>query len=517
MTDNSIDERPLSERVDSWLHGIAGDDEVFRLLRLCFGRVILKRKIEDFTNLVSDVTACSRWLRRSIKMNIDWLGKVDDLGRPKKLMKFSDIEGIVREVRKAYRMEAQFFAQAAASWDDEEWFADLDGGFHLIRLRTPEALLREGGVLQNCLGDGGYDQSLADGEHQYVVLRDDRNRSHAIAQIRTKDNLVCDFLGKQNAVPKHKYLMPFVRFITERQWPVINQWNRGVVIDDCGQVHRTQPVPEKLCLRGDLWIAGCKDVVLPLALTVSGHLKIYNANIARPSETMNVWALHVENSSGTCLADHIVAFEWLELKPDAEFPSIATTLVVGGTMAIQNNPHVEEMPYYLRVSDNLQAWNTRFPKFGDDTQIKGLINVNRNPELKPFLLDADRNVVVPGDIVEITGVLNGVNQRYHPTLKGQIGVVTACTGEDGGVIMYDAESRPRDLHLLGSKLRKLPQTPNIPWRSGTVISEADTIYFDPFTERPVPVEDDFFRNGGTERGILDLQPLPEFMIEPRGR
>ncbi|MBY3151388.1 hypothetical protein HFO56_03170 [Rhizobium laguerreae] len=516
MTDHPIDDRPLHERVDSWLRGIACDDDVFQLLQLCFGRVILNRKIDDFTKLSAEVSSGCRWLRRSIEMKSGWLDRVDDLGRPKKLMKFSDIDGIMKEIRKSYGKEAQFFAQTVASNDDEEWFADLEDGFHLVRLKTRDAMLREGGVLQNCVGDGAYDQSLADGEYQYVVLRDVRNRSHAIAEIRTKDNLVYQFLGKQNAIPKDKYLLPFVKFMTDREWPIVNRWNNGLVIDDCGHVHRTHAAPENLCLRGDLWLSGCIDVVLPKALTVSGHLKISKSSISHPSDTMNVWALHVEDSSGPYLSDHLVVFEWLELKQDAVFPSIATTLVVGGSIIMSQNHHVQQMPYYLRVSDFLQAWETSFQEFGEDTQIKGLLDVHQNHRLRPFILDAERNVLYPGDVVEITSDLTGVNRRYHPGLEGQFGVVKSCFGSDGGYIMYAANSGLAEVKLIGRNLRKVAQTRNMPWRSGTVISEADTVYFDPFAKNPIPMEDDFFRNGGPVRGILDLQPLPEFMIEPVG-
>jgi hypothetical protein len=515
MTDNPIDERPLNERVDSWLHGIAGDDEVFRLLRLCFGRVILNRKIEDFTKLIRDVNAGFRWLNRSIEMKSDWLDRVDDLGRPKKLMKFSDVDGIMKEIQKSYSKEAQFFAQTVASCDDEEWYADLDDGYHLVKLRTREALLREGGVLQNCIGDGGYDKSIATGEYQYLVLRDDRCRSHAIAQIGD-GNLVCEFLGKQNVVPKDKYLHPFVKFLTEREWPVVNRWHRGFVIDDCGHIHLTRSAPEKLCLRGNLWFHSCKDVILPNSLTVSGHLDIRGTTIAILGDTINARSFAVEESSGPALSNHIVVHQELELTPDAIFPSISDTLVVGGTFSMEGNHHVKTMPDYMRVSDNLQAKDTRFPEFGRDTQIKGVVAIFSD-SVNEFFIDTDRNLVFPGDIVEIVGDLAGSNRRLFRGLTSRFGVVKSCVGIDGGWVIYPEDSGVSEVLMVGRNLRKVTHTPNKPWRSGTVISDGDTIYFDPFTENLIPVEDDFFKNGGPERGILDLQPLPDFMIEPVGR
>ncbi|MBY3433582.1 hypothetical protein HFN89_05415 [Rhizobium laguerreae] len=511
MTDHPIDDRPLHERVDSWLRGIAGDDDVFQLLRLCFGRVILNRNIDDFTKLSAEVSSGCRWLRRSIEMKSGWLHRVDHLGRPKKLMKFSDLDGIMKEIRKSYGKEAQFFAQTSAAEDDEEWFADLDDRFHLVKLKSRQALLREGGVLQNCLGDGGYDKSLALGEYQYLVLRDDRRRSHAIAQIGD-GNLVYEFLGKQNAVPKDKYLLPFVKFVTEREWPIVNRWHRGFVIDDCGYIHLTRSVPESLCLRGHLWFHECKDVDLPNGLTVSGHVDIRGTSIASSGDTLNARSLAVEDSSGPALAFHIVVHQRLELTQDAVFPSICDTLVVGGSFIMAGNHHVKTMPDYMRVSDNLQAKGTGFTQFGGDTQIKGVVSISPDC-VNEFLIDTDRNLVFPGDIVEIIGDLSGSNRRHYRDLTGRFGVVKSCPGIDGGWVLYPSDSEILEVLLIGRNLRKVPHSPNKPWRNRTVISEDEAIYFDPFTERPVPEEDDFFRNGGPQRGILQLQPLADVMIE----
>jgi hypothetical protein len=228
---------------------------------------------------------------------------------------------------------------------------------------------------------------------------------------------------------------------------------------------------------------------------------------------MNAKSLAVEESSGPALSNHIVVHQRLELWPDAIFPSISDTLVVGGTFLMAGNHHVKTMPDYLRVSDNLQAKDTRFTQFGGDTQIKGAVSISPDC-VNEFFIDTDRNLVFPGDIVEIVGDLAGSNRRLYRDLTGRFGVVKSCPVIDGGWVIYPGDSEVSEVLLIGRNLRKVMQTPNLPWRNRTVISEDDTIYFDPFTERPIAEEDDFFRNGGPERGILQLQPLADFMIEP---
>lgn len=119
MTVSLTPERPLHERVDEWLRAISDDDEIFRLLELSFGRVILNRKIEDFEKFKREVDIGRRWFKRAIELKSEWLNRLDDLGRPKKLMKFSDIAGIGKEIQKANVKEAQHFAQIVVTESDE--------------------------------------------------------------------------------------------------------------------------------------------------------------------------------------------------------------------------------------------------------------------------------------------------------------------------------------------------------------------------------------------------------------
>ncbi len=457
MTDPFISERPLPDRVNDWLRGIANDDQIFNLLKLSFGRVVVNRKIEDFIKLDQEVEAGRRWLARAIEMDSDWLRRTDDLGRPKKLMKFSDIPGIVKEIRKSHVKEAQYFAKITVSENDEEWFADLEGGFHLVKLKSKQALLREGGVLQNCLGDGHYDKYLATDDFIYLVLRDEQSRSHAVAEIRTADNLVWDIRGKQNVTPKLKYLAPIAKFITEREWPIVNRWNSGMVIDDLGRIHFVGDNPERLSLRGRLNIFGCVDVVLPKELSVTEFITILKSSVSEPSNRIEAGDITLEDSSGPFLAQHVVVRNVLELKPDAAFPRISETLIVDGPLQMRNNEFVRRMPSYLRVANWLQANDTRFERLGDDTQILGLVDVNGASSYGTFAIDADRNTVQAGDIVEIIGGLEGSNGRMHGDLLGKFGTLTLPVNMDGGLVEYPCDTETKSVALVGSAFRKVPQ------------------------------------------------------------
>ncbi len=453
MTDPFTPVLPLQDRVDEFLRALAKDDEIFRLLKLSFGRVILNRKIDDFTKLAGDVDLGRRWLQRAIRLDSEWLRRTDNLGRPKKLMKFSDIPGILREIRKCHTKEAQSLAQIVVAEGDEEWFADLDGGFHLVKLKSRQALIREGGALQNCLGDGYYDDWLAKDEFMYLVLRDERSRSHAIAEIASDDNRVLEVRGKQNKTPVMKYLAPLARFFTEREWPIRNHWRRGFVIDDVGVVHDT--IPDRLSLRGDLIIEDCEDVVLPRELAVTETIHVNRCTISKPAEHMTAAYLLVEGGSGEFLAWGVSVRNMIEYKPDAAFISIGQTVSVDGPLQMDDNQHIKCMPVELRVSDWFGGRSTRFERFGDDTQILGVLGMAGASAFGRFCLDADRNVVQVGDMVEIVENVKGVNHRRNGDLRGTFGSLVEPMGHDGGLLEYPGEDEVRALAMVSASFRRV--------------------------------------------------------------
>jgi hypothetical protein len=453
MTDPITQDLPLLNRVDDWLRAVANDDEMFRLLKLCFGRVILNQKMDDFAELKFEVGHCRRWLQRAIRLDSDWLRRTDNLGRPKKLMKFSDIPGIMREIQKCDAKVEQSLAQTAVAEGDEEWFADLDGGFHLVKLKSRQALTREGGALQNCLGDGGYDDRLAKAEFTYLVLRDRRSRSHVIVEVSSDDNRVIELRGKQNATPLMKYLAPLAKFFAEREWPIRNHWRRDFLIDDVGVVH--EAVPDRLCLRGDLFMEDCKDVVFPRELAVSESIYVNRCTISKPAEHLTTGYLLVEGGSGDLLAWDISVRNMIEYTPDAAFLSIGKNVSVDGPLQMEGNQHIEFMPVSLRVSDWFGGNSTRFLRFGEDTRILGVIGLVGATASGSFCLDADRNVIHAGDMVEIVGNVKGVNRGRHGDLRGTFGSLVEPLAHDGGLIEYPGEGEVRTLGMISTSFRRV--------------------------------------------------------------
>lgn len=68
----------------------------------------------------------------------------------------------------------------------------------------------EGRLMQNCLKDGNYDESILEGRTEIYSLRDSKNEPHASMEVTDDQMIQC--LGKQNKSPDpkyNKYLTPF--------------------------------------------------------------------------------------------------------------------------------------------------------------------------------------------------------------------------------------------------------------------------------------------------------------------
>ena len=110
------------------------------------------------------------WLRSSVIEDAPWLHNVDELGRPKKLMKFSTLADILKEVDKA--MARKNASQAKAlSTSDERHVADLADGYKVVRLMTPAALDLESRRMHHCVGHGSYDRGVIDGTTEIYSVR----------------------------------------------------------------------------------------------------------------------------------------------------------------------------------------------------------------------------------------------------------------------------------------------------------------------------------------------------------
>lgn len=190
------------------------EERVEELAYLSLGRIALKECRRDILWCLKQDPAQVRhvidWIVSAVVNNAEWLSNLDDLGRPKKLMKFGSLGAMVVEADKAMRL-ALSKERASIGETDETVFADDGGDYRIVRLKTPRSLDVESGEMRHCVGHGSYDHRLADPDYFVLSLRDRRNYPHATIEVRA--GRIIQFRGKANHKPKPVYRDAAVRLL----------------------------------------------------------------------------------------------------------------------------------------------------------------------------------------------------------------------------------------------------------------------------------------------------------------
>ncbi|MCS4088445.1 PcfJ domain-containing protein [Rhizobium sp. BK176] len=189
--------------------------DVFDLLMASFGRVVAKElkrlggsdlgrdlEIDSFGRYIDHIID---WLVAAKMRNEEWLSRVDSEGRPKKLMKLGTVPQMVAEANKAMRKRLNDGADLASS-EGAELVHDCGGGYGIFKLTSASALDHEGFEMGHCVGQGAYDQGVADGRLAIFSVRDRFGKSHVTVEVDLLRQEVNQIKGKQNELPKAEYM-----------------------------------------------------------------------------------------------------------------------------------------------------------------------------------------------------------------------------------------------------------------------------------------------------------------------
>ena len=190
----SKQEQELYRAIETSISGAERGDVVHQLLMLSLGRVWFKHMksapqsmdvpaTEQMMGFHAKLSHIADWIEAAIVNDEAWLKNVDAQGWPKKLMKFSTLDQIVKEADKAMLKAAQTGRGLDLTGSSESLVAELAEGFYLVELHTPEALDRESAFMQHCIGQGAYDRHLKDGKHRYLSLRDPAGKAHVTIEL----------------------------------------------------------------------------------------------------------------------------------------------------------------------------------------------------------------------------------------------------------------------------------------------------------------------------------------------
>ncbi|MCV9963629.1 PcfJ domain-containing protein [Pararhizobium sp. BT-229] len=188
----------------------ATDERVAALIDICVGRILRKdaRRGIDWTLQYKpeSIDHIVEWLSMACADDAHWLGNTTPDGKPKKLLKFSTVQDVVREADEFFRKRTASAPKAdTTDAADEKTVFAIDGGYRIVRLLSTTALDREGSSMGHCVGSGGYDKALKTDSERFFSLRDPKNRPHVTMQVRVATKTVLQARGKQNAYPLPKY------------------------------------------------------------------------------------------------------------------------------------------------------------------------------------------------------------------------------------------------------------------------------------------------------------------------
>lgn len=260
------------------------DDRVVELFNGTMERILTKDHkrnpnwLQDYAEAHSEghLSHIADWLRAAVVNNDAWLEQVDDKGMPKKLMKCGDIARLMAEADKAMRKANQRIEVVQLDADHEQLYAQLDDGYSVVKLLTPEALDRESKQMQHCIGHGSYDQRLFTARTMFLSLRDRSNNAHATAHI--DGNKIVELQGKQNRPPLPKYLKLILSCLSMDMDDLSRYYRSiGEIVDAYGKWHPINALPKGFKYNGTLNLTAffSEDINLPENSHIVGSLQRY--------------------------------------------------------------------------------------------------------------------------------------------------------------------------------------------------------------------------------------------------
>ena len=414
----------IQQKLDGYMKTCDGDqnerDEVRKYLDLSYGRVLRNSLASNSDDLApfreesvfqsavretltqeaerQNVHHIIDWLVASVRSNEAWLKNVDDLGRPKKLLKFSTLQDIVKEADKAMMKANQKLLGVRLAEGDESLEMELEEGCYIVRLLTPAALDRESGFMQHCIGNGSYDKRLEDDNYRYWSLRDRFGKPHATIEARrdkeTSNLKAFQISGKQNKFPIEKYALMLGPFFAEHEVDISryeNSYNLKILGKD-GTFHDKRNLPSGFVTVGDLNIeaganytvdGGKKDTVtLPKGLHVRGTLTISNADLQNQPINVRIdGSLKISRSDNVHIANAIHVGKDLSIA-QANSVYIEDEVVIGGDLMLAGITGMEALPNTMKIGGKLSLKTTPIEVIPSGIEFNESLHVSNTPITK---------------------------------------------------------------------------------------------------------------------------------------
>lgn len=237
------------------------------------------KELQDKVRHVKD------WIVGAQSECAEWLTKLDEKGRPQKLVKIGtlqqaldiadkEMERAAQKLRESMRGEMGSIVEDTKHMKVIKRFKD---GFAIVQLLTPQALDAETAQLGHCIGNGGYDSDLH-GSSRFYSLRDEHNRAHATIQVKAANNAIVQCKGKRNAPPVKKYQPYIQEFARDEDFAIKGDVNNIGMVKFRGRYYFFNKLPSGMVFDGRLDLSNfTEDVKLPNRLKIKGNLILNGA------------------------------------------------------------------------------------------------------------------------------------------------------------------------------------------------------------------------------------------------
>jgi hypothetical protein len=339
-----------------------GNPHIAGLFEQCAGRIMRRiAKAQGNWTRPDDLTAIRHiidWLFAAVINDEPWLSNLDNFGRVKKLMKFSDIEQITKEANKAMLKAAQKNQDIKLVPEDEALEMKLNGGFYVVRLLTPHALDRESSEMQHCVGAGSYDNKLGNNRTMLFSLRDAGGKAHVTMEV--EDGVVYQIQGKQNRLPLARYIEPVRDFCQSRKYRIDVPANDiGYLIDTDAQWHPLNSIPDGVTIGGEVDLRGVEIERLPKDMTIKGSLYISQTQIRELPEGLTVEGnLDLSTTLIERLGPRLRVHQDLTIVMNGTLKSLPENLEVGGNLTISFGS-LEKIGRNLKVGGDIKLRGIR--------------------------------------------------------------------------------------------------------------------------------------------------------------
>ena len=369
--------------VDTLAALAGGDRNLAQLLDLSVGRVLRKLMTggvvpnydqRAWTQTHFDLPRLEHvrdWLAASLVTGARWLENVDDLGRPKKIMKCGSIDALHAEADKYMLREAAKLGKAAALEGHETVVFQAPDDWNVVRMLTAEALDRESAFMRHCIGNGGYDQMLGDKDCGLYSLRDPFGKPHVTVEV--SDRRVLQIQGKQNRPPIREYLERLAPFLQAEKLAV-SSTEFGIIFDSRGQVHLYDDLPDELEVHGDfvLQSSSRKQRRLPRVIRATGSIRINGDNFSSYPEILEAGGDIAIVEAGVTSAPAVIVLGGTLRMYRSAFEALPDGLAVPGNLLMSEMKNLVSLPLRLRVGGFLDISRTHVSSIPDCARFGGI-------------------------------------------------------------------------------------------------------------------------------------------------